>query len=122
MQSQAKAGPSSPFDGGQEESGIAASSGAAQPSDSGLKRGTNGYNTKGEASARSNRPPKHVKEDDSGEGKAPPELSTRGPQLQGHTMDRSRSMPGKAEGVATAVEASPLLESLDRMVADTSSK
>ena len=121
MESQAKAGPGDPTPehSKEDDSAAKASNSATQSLESGVEKGENDHETS-EDSAQGSEPLSLGKDGSDVREVSAALDSNRESQIKGDTLERRHSMPGKAEGLATAVEASPLLESMDGMVADTS--
>ena len=101
---------------------LPSSSGPSKADDSGPAEDATSNESKHKASEQDGGLPKH--EDNKPDaGTTLTELSTsESTEVGGTSLERTHSMPGKVEGVATAAEASPLLASLDQMVADASSR
>lgn len=116
MQSQAEASSSSPASR-QDESAKAASSRADQ-SNSGPQDTLKGGEAGGKDPAQGSRVTDGM--EDRADSGARPAVSNV--LTDENNLARTHSMPGKVEGIATAMEASPLLESLDNMAASTSSR
>ena len=115
MQSQAKAASSCPALR-QDESATAVSGRDGQ-SNSGLQDTLEGGEADGKDPAQGSRAIDGM-ENCADSGARPADSNV----LTDDNLARTHSMPGKVEGIATAMEASPLLESLDNMAASTSSK